>query len=559
MAGEVQDKLEAVGQDDELVKSDLRNFERLKSERAPWEALWREVDERFPNGAGGFLQTTPGAPRGAENFDSTAITANQRFAAAMCAITVPEEKQYILPKFSGRNADLMKIRSVKLWCERLGQRMYDLRYAATTGFAFSAYEDFDQLGRYGTSLVWNSSSAARGLGYRTLHLSECYIDTDAVGLVDTVFRYFKKTARECEQLFGGLDALTPKMREALKEPGKEHTEFEILHVVCPNTEWDAEKLDWRRMPIASRYLAIDEKMYLRRAGFHTMPISCSRHLTSPGEKYGRSPAINKMPDIHGVNAMRHTTLRAGHKSVDPALVYYDDDGITSVASKPGGMTGGLVNEQGQILIARMPGGENGLPYAMEMINEERAGIKVEFLEEFYKILTDPNSRMTTVEVMEVMSKQGVLVRPYAGRYRTEKQAPMCQHDFEASLRNQQLEELPPEVVEADAWPTMDYDNMLAAMAKAEGAGRTMRFFEVLTPMAQADQQVFDYVDTDEAIPGLADALSVPASYVRSREQVAAIRRQRAEAEEAAAGVSALGDIAGASLDIARANQISEAA
>ncbi len=544
-------------QDDELVKADLRNFERLKSLRAPWESLWREIDERFPNGAGGFSQTTPGARRGEGNFDTTAITANQRFAAAMCAITVPEEKQYILPKFT--DPYLMKQRGVKLWCERLGQRMYDIRYAAPTGFAFSAYEDFDQLGRYGTSLVWSSSMASSGLAYETLHLSECYIDKGRGGLIDTVFRLLKKTARECEQLFGGMDALTPKMRDCLVKPGKEHTEFEILHIVCPNTEWDADKLDWRRMPIASRYLALDEKIYLRRSGFHTMPISCSRYVTSPGELYGRSPAINKLPDIHGVNAMRHTTLRAGHKAVDPALIYFDDDGITSVSSKPGGLNPGLWSEEGRPLIGRMPGGENGIPYALEMIEQERAGIKTEFLEEFYKILTDPNSRMTTIEVMEVMSKQGVLVRPFAGRYRTEKQAPMCQHDYEAAARNGQVEELPPEAQEAGAWPSMDYDNMLAAMAKAEGAGRTMRFFEVLTPMAQADQDVFDYVDTDAAIPGLADALSVPASYVRSAEQVAAIRKQRAEAEEAAAGVSAIGDIAGAAKDFATANQISAAA
>lgn len=553
MAGETQDAM----QNDTLVKADLRNFERAKDERAPWESLYREIDERFPNGAGGFLQSSPGARRGEDNFDTTHITSNGRFSAAMAAITVPEEKQYIRLRFA--DPDLMKIRAVKLWCERTSQRLYDIRYAARTGFGVSAHEDFDQLGRYGTSLVWSDALATRGLRYRTLHLSECYIDVDEAGLVDTVFRHMKRTARQCEQLFGGLDALTPKMRAVLAEPGKEHTEFEIVHIACPNTEWDAERLDWRRMPIASRYLALDEKMYLRRAGFFTMPISCSRHTTSPMEKYGRSPAINKLPAIHGVNQMRRTTLRAAHKAVDPALVYYDDDGITSLSTRPGGLTGGLVNENGQILVARMPGGEAGLPWAENELEHERSEIRSEFLEDFYKILTDPNSRMTTTEVLEVMGKQGVLVRPYASRYRTEKQVPMCDRDLDLAIRNGQVEPFPAEVVEARAWPVTEYDNPLAAMAKAEEAGRTMRFVEVLTPWAQADPGVFDYVDTDEMIPGLGDAIGVPARYVRSKEQVAEIRKQRAEAEEMAAGVDALGTIAGATKDFAQANQISEAA
>jgi len=550
------DDVQAAMQDDDLVKADLRNFARLKDERAPWDSLFQEVDERFPNGAGGFLQTTPGARRGEGNFDPTHITANGRFSAAMTAITVPEEKQYIRPRFA--DPDLMKIRAVKLWCERAGQRLYDIRYAATTGFGMSAHEDFDQLGRYGTSLVWTDAIEGRGLVYRTLHLSQCFIDTDAAGLIDTVFRCFKLTARQCEQMFG-KDGLTPKMREALAQPGKEHTEFEIVHVVCPNTTWDAEKMDHQGMPIASRYLAVDEKMYLRRKGFHSMPISGSRHTTSPMEKYGRSPAINMLPTIHGLNAMKHTTLRAGHKAVDPALIYFDDDGITSLSTKPNGMTGGLVSEEGRPLVARMPGGENGLPYAMDMMEQERSTIRTEFLEEFYKILTDPNSRMTTTEVLEVMGKQGILVRPYASRYRTEKQAAMCQRDLELALRHEQIEPFPPEVLEAGAWPVIDYDNPLAAMAKAEEAGRTMRFVEVLTPWAQADPGVFDYVDTDELIPGMADAIGVPARYVRGKDQVAAMRQQRAEAEEAAAGVAAIGDIAGAAKDFAQANQISEAA
>jgi Bacteriophage head to tail connecting protein len=544
-------------QDEALVKADLRNHDRLKEERSPWETLWQEIDELFPNGAGGFLRQTPGNVRGEGNFDTTHITALGRFAAAMTAITLPEEKQYIKPRFA--DPELMKIREVKLWCERAGQRLYDIRYAALTGFGMAANEDFDQLGRYGTSPVWQEALPGRGLIYRTLHLAECYIDTDAAGLVDTVHRAFEKTARECEQMFG-LEALTPKMRECLATPGKEHTKFQLVHIVMPNTQWDEDKMDWRRMPIASRYLAVDEKMYLRRSGFNTMPISVSRHLTSPMEKYGRSPAINKLATIRGLQAMRHTTLRAGHKAVDPALIFFDDDGITSISSKPGGMNPGLVSEDGRVLVSRMPGGENGLPYAQEMIADERVEVRSEFLEEFYKILTDPNSRMTTTEVLEVMGKQGILVRPYANRYRTEKQAPMCARDLDLALRAGQIEDFPPEVQEAGAWPIMDYDNPLSAMAKAEEAGRTMRFVEVLTPWGNLDNgAVFDYIDTDELVPGLADAIGVPARYVRSKEQVAAMRGERADAEQAAAGIDALGTAAGAFKDIAQGNAISEAA
>jgi hypothetical protein len=544
-------------QNDGLVKSDLRNFERLKEERSPYDGTFRDIDEMFPNGAGGFQQMTPGQVRTDGLFDTTHITALNKFKAAMTAITVPEEKQYIKPRFA--DPELMKSRDVQLWCERAGQRLYDIRYAALTGFGVSADEDFDQLGRYGTSAVWQEAIPGRGLIYRTLHLSSCYIDTDHAGLVDTVFRDMEKTARECEQIFG-MEALTPKMRDCLAKPGKEHTKFQLIHIVTPNTAWDQDMLDWRRLPISSRYLAVDEKIYLRRGGFHTMPITVSRHMTSPMEKYGRSPAVNMLPTILGLNQMRRGVLRAGHKAIDPALVYFDDDGITGLSTKPGGLTSGLVSEDGRVLVARMPGGENGIPYAQEMIAEEQQVVREEFLEAFYKILYDPNSRMTTTEVLEVMAKQGILVRPYANRYRTEKQSLMCARDLDLALREGQIEPFPPEVEEAGAWPIIDYDNPLAAMARAEQTGKTMRFVEVAGAInTLAEGAAGKIVDIEAMLRGSAEEIGVRPSYILSPEQIEENQQADAEAQAAVQGVDALEGIAGAYSDIAKGNQLVGAA
>ena len=61
-------------QDDDLGKSDCRDLERLKNERLPWESTWNAIDDRFPDGAGGFNQGSPGEIRGRNNFDTTHLT-----------------------------------------------------------------------------------------------------------------------------------------------------------------------------------------------------------------------------------------------------------------------------------------------------------------------------------------------------------------------------------------------------------------------------------------------------------------------------------------------------
>jgi hypothetical protein len=157
----------------------------------------------------------------------------------------------------------------------------------------------------------------------------------------------------------------------------------------------------------------------------------------------------------------------------------------------------------------MPGGERASLCAVEMIEDEREQIKHRaFLEEFYKILTDPNSRMTTTEVLEVMSKQGVLVRPYASRYATEKQHPMTQRDLDLALRAGQIEPFPPEVIEAGAWPVIDYENPLAAMARAESSSKTLRFLQALPVLAEIDEDVRPAVDADAMAVGMAQEMGV---------------------------------------------------
>ena len=543
-------------QDETQAKADLRDQERLESERLNWESTYREVDELYPDGAGGFDQLTPGSPRHDRIFDPTHLIANGRFAAAGVAITTPEESQYIRPRFL--DPELMKVRAVQLWCQMAGERLYGIRHSLHTGFITAAIEDWDQLGRYGTSPVWTDlHPSGRGLFYRTLHLSSCWIDTDFSGLVNRVHRKMTKRVSELAEMFG-TEALTPKMREALAE-NKPNAEFEVLHVVAPNTDWDQEKLDHRRYPIASRYLAMDEKIYLRRKGYHSMPIAVSRHATSAGEKYGRSPAIKMLPASKGLQAMRKTNMRAAHKAVDPALLFFDDNGSGKLSTKPGGLNPGFMSEDGRLLVGRMPGGEDGIPYAQSEAEFDRNMIRTEFLEEFFKILTDPNSRMTTTEVLEVMAKQGVIVRPFASRYASEKQHPISQRELDLALREGQLPPLPPEAIEAGAWPMIEYENPLAAMSRAESTSKTMRFLEAMNPLMTIDQGVMDYIDTDQMVPGIAAEIGVKPQYVRSGEEVAAMRQKRSEEEQAPVEADAIAKLAGAGLDLAKANQISEAA
>jgi hypothetical protein len=556
--------MDAKLQDDELVKAHLKNHDRLASLRAPWESVWQEIDERVnPLGAGGFQATSMARTsaaagtvkvRGQSNFDVTAVESLDRFTAAMAGICIPRNTQYIRLKFADR--DLDKLPAVRRWCEAAADRLHAIRYAPHAGFEVQAQEDFRQLGSYGTGAFWTGERKGLGLFYRALHLSECYIDEDFAGRIDTVHRRYRRTARQCEQEFG-RPALTPKMREALDKQ-KLDDEFELLHIVCPNGDLQPDAMDRRAMPIDSVTIAVDEKAILRRSGFHSMPISVSRHVTGPADIYGRSPALKVLPTIKGVNTMAQTNLRAGHKMVDPALAFFDDDGITSLVTRPGGANAGLVNDRGQLLVQALPSASN-LPVGLEMVEAERAVIRTAFLEDFFRILTNPADRMTATQVLEMVAKQGVLVAPYAGRYETEKQNPVTQRDLDLAMRAGQVEPFPEEVLEAGAYPQIGYENPLSRMARAEEAAGLTRLIETLAPMANVDPGVFDVIDVDKAAPGVADVLGVRPSWIRTPDEIAERRRARSDQAAAAQGVEELATAASAFKDLAAANAQAAAA
>jgi hypothetical protein len=544
-------------QDDGLTKGLMREQQRLEAERAPWETTWKEIEERVnPEGAGGFTGKSPGAVRGAGNFDATAILGLDRFTAAIAGMTIPRGQVWHGLKFADKELD--KLPEVRRWAEYATDRLFALRYAPKAGFEVQAHEDIRSLGSYGTAPFWVDEWRGRGLFYKALHLSECYIDEDFRGRVDTVHRKFERTARQCAQHFGD-DNLSPKMAKAIAD-GKHEEQFQILHVVRPNPSVAPDAWDWRGKRIGSIYIAIDEKWVLRRGGFHSMPIPVSRHVTSPRDKYGRSPAMKVLPTIKGANQMARTILRAGHKATDPALAFYDDDGITSLVTKPGGLNPGLVDEAGRLLVQALPTGSN-LPVGMELLNNERGVIQAAFLEEFFKLLVDPSDRMTATQVLETVAKEGVLVSPFVGRHETEKLAPMIERELDIAMRAGWIEPPPAVVYEAGggSMALVNFENPLARMARAEEAAGLVRWIEAMTPMQQVAPEVFDWIDTDEAPRGLAEVLGVRPSWVATPEAVAAKRKAREQQQEGAEAVAGVGEVAGAYLDMAKANALQEQA
>lgn len=541
--------------DEDVAKADLRRHQELKAERAPLDTLYQEVEQLCdPMAAGGFTKTAPGQQRN-YNFDSTAIEGLKRFTAALGAVTTPKNQRW--HGLTVLDRELVRVPSVQRWLEHATDRLFACRYAPHAGISTAYAEDRRALGCYGTGALWVDEIRGKALFGRALHMSQIYVDVDFRSRVDTVHREFDLTARQAYQMFGG-DSLPPKIRAAYGDPAKCDSEkFCFVHVVRPNQQRDPDRLDHKGKPWSSRYIAVAEQHLVRKGGYWTMPISVSRNVTSPGQKYGTSPMMEVLGTTKGLQQIAKTILRAGHKAVDPSMAFHDDGDISRLVTKPGGLNPGLVDAEGRLLVHPIATGGNHM-LGRDIQDGERQVVKTAFLEDFFKILTDPSDRMTATQVLEMVAKQGVLIQEFADRYETEKLGPMVERELDILLRAGQIDPMPPEMEEAAAHPLVVMTNPLARMARAQEAAAFTRWVEIGVQAAGAGRpEALDRVNFDDGMVGVGEVLGVRAAWVLSDDELAELRAGREQKEQAAAIAQVAPKAAGAALDLAKANEIAQ--
>jgi hypothetical protein len=385
-------------------------------------------------------------------------------------------------------------------------------------------------------------------------MSEVYFDENYCGRVDRVHRMICTTLKKAADEHG-LENLSDKARRDFEDAKKRDSEIEILHVVRPNNEYEPGWLGVKGKPIESLYIELGEKHVISRKGFYSHPIPVSRHITGPNDPYGRSPSMKVLATVKGANTMARTILDAGNRAVDPPLLYYDDADITKIVTRPGGATAGGVDDQGRPLVHPLITGQQ-LPIGLELIDQERGVIKRAFLDEFFRLLTDPSDRMTATQVMETLQKEGVLVAPYAGRRETEKLGPMIERELDILMRAGAIAPLPPEAREAGARPRIIMTNPLSRMARAEEVTGFTRLTEIGIQAASAGRQdALDRINFDEGMKVSADVLGVRPSMIYSDDELAERRSQQQQQQEGAAVAEAAPQLAGAAKDLASANEI----
>jgi hypothetical protein len=507
----------------------LQRWGSLKNERASWFAHYKDLSTYIlPRNGRYFVEDrNRGQKRNNNIYDSTASRAAGTLAAGMMAgMTSPAR-----PWFRLATADeaLMQYGSVKVWCSEVTKLM--LRVFQNGNTYRTLHTMYEELGVFGTAACVLLEDFDDVIRFYPLTAGEYCIATDGKGNVNTLYREFQMTVAQLVDEFG-IENVSLGVKN-MHRNGTLDAWVTVVQGIEPRIDRDPSKKDAKNKAWKSCYFEItaDNDSYLREGGYDFFPVLAPRWATQGGDIYGNSPGMMGLGDIKQLQHQQLRKAQAIDYQTKPPLILPTSMKSHNTNTLPGG-----------IMYMDSPGGNPGIRSAFEAnlnlqhllgdMQEVRMRINATFFADMFLMLANStNPQMTATEVAERHEEKLLMLGPVLERLNDELLNPMIEMTFR---RMDQAGLLPPPPPELDGVPIdVEFVSMLAQAQRAVGTNSTDRFINAMGAVAQAKPEVLDKLNVDAWADMYSESLGVDPTIINDETTVAAIRKQRADAQAAA--------------------------
>lgn len=507
----------------------LKRWSALETERSSWVGHWQELSTQLFPRAGRFTVTDRniGTKRHNNIYDRTGTGALRILSAGMMSgVTSPARPWF---RLKIQDDDLMKYQPVKIWLAQVTRKM-QATFAQSNTYRV-LHQMYEELGAFGTANSLIMDDFETGIHMYPNTIGRYALATNYKGAVDTSYREIQKTARQLVQEFG-----EPNVSLAVKNMisnGNADSWVTIIHAVEPRAERDVKARDNKNMPWASVYFEKggDGDQLLRESGFDRFRTLAPRWYTSSEDVYGQSPGMEVLGDI---KQLQHEQLRKS-QGIDyqtrPPLQGPSTLKGEEVDILPGGFTTVDTNAPGGGIKPLFEGRWLDLNYLLQDIQDVRQRIREGMYSDLFLMISQAvSTNMTATEVAERHEEKLLMLGPVLERLHNELLDPLIEITFERLLKAGVLPEPPEELLGVDL--EVEFVSILAQAQRAIGANSTDRFVNNLGAMAQIKPEVLDKFDADRWVDNYADQIGVDPELIVGAEQVALVRKARAEQEQA---------------------------
>lgn len=506
----------------------LSRWGQLRNERESWMAHWKEISDYLLPRSGRFFvdDRNRGDKRHNSIYDSTGTRALRVLAAGMMAgMTSPARPWF---RLTTSYPQLDESAAVKAWLADV-TRLMQMVFAKSNTYR-ALHSMYEELGAFGTASTIVLADFNSVIHHYTLTTGEFAMAADHRGQINTLYREFQMTVAQTVREFGRNNC-SPTV-QTLFDRGALEQWVTIMHAIEPRVDRDVTKRDDRNMAWKSVYFEHggNEDQILRDSGFKEFPALCPRWATSGGDIYGNSPAMEALGDI---KQLQHEQLRKA-QGIDyktkPPLQAPTSLKSRDVDTLPGGISfvdsaapNGGIRSAFEVNI--------DLSHLLADIQDVRERIKGGFYADLFLMLANgTNPQMTATEVAERHEEKLLMLGPVLERMHNEILDPLIEMTF-SRMVEANIVPPPPEELQGMEL-NVEFVSMLAQAQRAIATNSVDRFVGNLGAVAGIKPEVLDKFDADRWADAYADMLGIDPELIVPGEQVALIRKQRAEAAQA---------------------------
>ena len=506
---------------------------------------WREISEVLTPRSGRFLATdnNRGDKRHKDIIDNSGTRALRTLSGGMMAgLTSPARPWF---RLTTMDPELDESYDVKVWMSHVTSLMQMIFNRSNIYRAL--HTSYEELGAFGTSAIVLLDDFDHVVHGMPLTIGEYAIATDARGRVDTLYREFRLTVAAMVREFGYANC--SGRVKSLYDQHQWDAWITVVNAIEPREERDLRKLDNKNMPYRSVYFeeGAEQGKLLRESGFRNFPGLVGRWAVSGGDIYGTSPGMEALGDLRQLQQEQLRKSQAIDYQSNPPILLPADMKDDASAIVPGGTI--FVDSTAQSQIVRSAYDVNlNLQYLLPDIQDIRQRIDEAFYKDIFLMLTEQRiDRMTATEVAERHEEKMLMLGPVLDRLNSELLDPLISLVFDRMVQADLIPPVPDEMNGKEL--NVDFISILAQSQKAITTNGVDRFISNLGVVAQMKPEALDKFDADYWVDAYADSLGIDPRYIVSGKQVAVIREQRAEQQQAQQQLVAAQQLASTAKDL----------
>ena len=543
----------------------VARYRRLQGERALFDQHWEQLAPLLAPSRVGIRQAQPPGTRQTQAlYDSTTLLAAELMAQFIAGHLInPGQRWFSLgmdqafARSQGRRyvAGLAYASMpVREWCEEMRDRQL-ARYAASAFYA-EGPESLIDYGGFGTGCLLGEERPQpvnqvlrgfRGFYFSAEKTGRFVIAEDAAGMVDTLMREYRLTARACRDRWGAA-----RLPEALASAAETRPDqlVPILHVIDPRPT--AERAAGARgMPWRSVWVTLEGKDVLSEGGYPAFPACVPRYQKTPGEVYGRGRGDLAFPDTWTLNTAKRMGLEDWALKIRPPVLVASDSVIGSLRLTPGAPTTVNLRLGRGIQDSIRPFETGSHPEISQLKEEElRKSIRqIFYVDAILQLLQVEKSEMTAFEFAKKIELLFRLLGPVYGRMEFEFLRRRVEADWDTLWAAGEFPPPPPEVLATDGAIDVEFQNPLAKAQRSGDAESLTLALNDLAPLGSVAPQLLgaalDRLHPDKTSDGVFAIRGVPAAWQRSDAEMQALRDARHQQNQDALDAQQADAVAGA--------------